>query len=103
MFLFYKCSILVSDKGIGYQILNQLNNLRVIKIPVSIVPQYTEIEPIASNNFWTSCFYKGSEFADFSTALVSNSDSAAMVERSKQPKTIDRPPALHYSEPKTKR
>ena len=23
--------------------------------------------------------------------------------RSKQPKTIDRPPALHYSEPKTKR
>ncbi|WP_419523927.1 Maff2 family mobile element protein [Bacteroides nordii] len=29
--------------------------------------------------------------------------NAHVRSRSKQPKTIDRPPALHYSEPKTKR
>ena len=29
--------------------------------------------------------------------------NADVRSRSKQPKTIDRPPALHYSEPKTKR
>ena len=29
--------------------------------------------------------------------------NAHVRQRSKQPKTIDRPPALHYSEPKTKR
>ena len=30
-------------------------------------------------------------------------ENAHVRSRSKQPKTIDRPPALHYSEPKTKR